>query len=75
MCKRQLRISEFDKFYQESENLFEKMLETDASAKRLESLYSFYIVPGGRADGSNKRVIEIFFGSRPIDSVTSISIH
>ncbi|MBA0204999.1 hypothetical protein [Pectobacterium aroidearum] len=71
MSDRQNRYIAFEKFYKKSKSFFE-IYANSTKSERLKNLYSFYIIPGGRYGGVDKKVIEIFYGSRPFSSVTRI---
>lgn len=72
MSDRQNRYIAFEQFYKESKGLFEAYANSTRS-ERLGNLYSFYVRPGGRFGGVDKKIVEIFYGSRPFDSVTKIA--
>ena len=48
-------------------------MSSDSRATDLKSQYSFYAVKGGASGGIDKRIVEVFFGSRPFDKVTMIA--
>lgn len=66
MSTRQDRINEFKKFYDGSESLFGAFAKNDKNHKRLENLFSFYVSPGGRVLQYDDKLIEVFYGKRPI---------
>lgn len=71
MSDRKSRYIAFEKFHQASKDLFEAHANATKD-KRLADLYSFYVKPGGRYGGFDKKIVEIFYGSRPIGSITKI---
>lgn len=72
MTDRAKRYAAFDKFYEGAEELFRTYSDSSQECKHLGDLYSLCICPGGRSGGRNKRKVEIFYGNRPFDSVTTI---
>lgn len=71
MPDRKSRYIAFEQFHQASKDLFEEHAKSTKD-KRLADLYSFYVRPGGRYGGFDKKIVEIFYGSRPIGSITKI---
>ena len=49
--------------------MFKGLLASDSRAQDLSTYYSFYAKKGGAMGGVDKRIVEVFFGNRPIDSV------
>ncbi|RXK88507.1 hypothetical protein EST62_03100 [Chlorobaculum sp. 24CR] len=72
MTDRAKRYAAFDKFYGDAKELFESYADSTPECKHLGDLYSLCICPGGRHGGLDKRKVEIFYGNRPFDSVTTI---
>lgn len=72
MSDRQNRYAAFGKFYKESNTLFKKYADNPES-KRLDSLYSFYVSPGGRFEGLNDKIVDIFYGNRPFNVVRTLN--
>jgi len=72
MSERAERYTAFDKFYEESQALFESYAKSSPDNSHLARLYSLCICPGGRYGGLNRREVEIFYGNRPFDSVTKV---
>jgi hypothetical protein len=70
--ERYQRYAAFDKFYEDAKELFESYADSTPECKRLGDLYSLCICPGWRHGGLDKRIVEIFYGNRPFDSVTTI---
>lgn len=66
MSSRQDRIDDFKKFYDGSKSLFNSFAIKDKHHKRLESLFSFYVSPGGRILQYDDKLVEVFYGKRPI---------
>lgn len=69
LSKRRRRQINFEIFSHVAKEYFGKISEADGRHKSLEETYSFYVVPGGRNGGTNKREVEIFYGNRPFESV------
>ncbi len=72
MTDRTKRYAAFDKFYKGAKEIFETYADSTPECKRLGDLYSLCICPGERHGGLNKREVEILYGNRPFDSVTTI---
>lgn len=72
MTDRAKRYAAFDKFYEDAKELFESYADSTPECKRLGDLHSLCICPGWRHGGLDKRIVEIFYGNRPFDSVTTI---
>ncbi|HEM8139916.1 TPA: hypothetical protein U2M34_002845 [Providencia rettgeri] len=68
MIDRENRYAAFWQFYNESNALFKKYADNPKS-KRLDSLYSFYVSPGGRFGGINNKIVDVFYGNRPFNIV------
>ena len=72
MSKRIDRIQNFYNFRENAKIFFQKLADDEKSNERLNNLYSLCITPGGRYGGKDKKIIEIFYGNRPIGSVEGI---
>lgn len=72
MTDRANRYAAFDQFREGSKDLFEAYAQSTDSSVRLDNLYSFCVTPGGRFGGINKKIVEVFYGNRPFDSITEI---
>ena len=72
MTDRTSRYQNFDKFREASRDLFEAYSKASKRSVRLDNLYSFYVSPGGRFGGMNKKVVDVFYGNRPFDSITEL---
>ena len=68
---RQDRLADFQVFFQNATGRIDTLKNSNARAQQLEPIYSFYVAPGSRAGGQNHRVVDVFFGSRPIDFYVS----
>ncbi len=66
MNKRQERINNFKEFFDNSESIFDDISKNDKNHKRLEKLFSFYVSPGGRILQYDDKLVEVFYGKRPI---------
>ncbi len=67
--RRNERYEEFEQFANKAESLFNGLLASDRRANNLSKFYSFYAKKGSAMGGVDKRVVEVFFGSKPIDDV------
>ena len=65
------RINNFKEFYDNSKTTFKEFSDKDINSHKFRDAYSLCICPGSRNGGTNKRVVEIFFGSRPFESITN----
>lgn len=72
MTDRASRYKNFDRFREASEELFEAYSKASERSVRLANLYSFYVSPGGRFGGMNKKIVDVFYGNRPFDSITEL---
>ncbi|MER2528769.1 MAG: hypothetical protein ABTR07_12640 [Candidatus Competibacter denitrificans] len=66
---RESRYKDFDEFSNSADKHFNNLNKTDERFKEISEVYSFNIAKGGATGGLDKRIIEIFFGKRPIDKV------
>jgi hypothetical protein len=64
--RRELRYAEFQAFFNGAESLFSAFLKKDYGNS---PPIKITIVPGGRKGGKDKRLIEIFFGLAPYDTI------
>lgn len=67
---RQNRRDDFDDFYRSAVATFKAFRDNDASVEKFERLYNLCIAPGSRAGGTNNRVVDVFWGSRPFETIT-----
>lgn len=67
---RQDRIKDFDQFYNYANELFKELYENDPRSDKFK-VHSFYVSPGSRAGTNDPRVVDIFFGKRPFESLKS----
>lgn len=51
---------------------FHEIAEEDPSHEFFQTIYSFCVVPGGAMGGMDRRVLEVFYGARPVDSVIDL---
>lgn len=63
---RQNRFEQFEMFYGKSKELFETLAKADPRNAEFHNNYGLNIVPGGGDGGMNKRLVEIFYGTRPV---------
>ena len=70
--RRRSRRFDFDLFVRESKTIFQRIATRDSRHQSLERVYAFHVLPGGRADGVDKRVFEVFYGQRPFEKVTEL---
>ena len=62
-----MKIQSFKGFYDESKEIFTGLTAGNEHHERLKSLYAFNICPGGWDGGVNEKVVDVFYGNRPID--------
>jgi hypothetical protein len=62
--------NDFDEFYDKSEKIFKDLRDNDKRADKFESEYMLSVCPGSRNGGTDKRVIEVFWGLRQYDFET-----
>lgn len=67
---RQDRNKDFDTFYNESECLFRNLQQLDRRTEKFEREYMLYVCPGSRNGGTDKRVVEVFWGSKIFETET-----
>lgn len=65
------RRKDFELFYQKSETLFRDFALVDIErSDEFERTHMLVICPGGRRDGNNNRVVEVFWGQRGFETIT-----
>jgi hypothetical protein len=69
---RRSRRFDFDFFARDARAVFHDIAARDARHDALEETYPFYVVPGGRNGGHDRRVVEIFYGRRPFEQVREL---
>lgn len=67
---RQERRNEFDDFFGIAEETFNEFREKYPEVEKFQNIYVLNICPGSRAGGKNNRVVEVFWGSRPFETIT-----
>lgn len=65
------KYDDFQQFLKESNRLFNELMTEDEDSIYFDKQYSLHIVPGGWNGGIDKRILEVFYGSRPYDSYDS----
>lgn len=65
------KYDDFQQFLKESNKLFKELMMDDEDSIYFDKQYSLCIVPGGWNGGIDKRILEVFYGSRPYDSYDS----
>lgn len=63
------RYAQFQKFHDNAQVTFKQLAARDMRCRRLERIHAFYVATGGASGGTDKRVVEVFFGNRPYDQV------
>ena len=63
---RQEKYKEFQEFKKKSENEYKTMIVGLKNYPDLNNLYGFYVAPGGRNGGIDDRLVDVFYGYRPI---------
>lgn len=64
------KFNSFDTFFQNCQNEFKSIAEKNPSHEYFEKHYMLNIVPGSRHGGNDKRIVEVFYGSKPFDFKT-----
>jgi len=64
------RRKDFEIFFNSSKTTFIEFRDNDKRAEKFQNFYKLNVCPGSRAGGTNKRVVEIFWGKRPFDTIT-----
>src|SRR5438093_932066 len=67
---RQERRNDFDEFFKTAVKTFTTFRDNDPKADKFERIYMLRVCPGSRAGGNNNRVVEVFWGSRPFETIT-----
>lgn len=70
--KRIDRYSDFETFISLAERWFQEFGAADSRHEHFDRTYSFYVRVGGRYGGVDKRIVEVFYGNRPVDSATEV---
>lgn len=65
---RQSRYEAFTKFADSADSYFNDLRNCNKRAQEFHDTHTFYAVKGGAYGGVDKRIVEVFFGKRPIDS-------
>lgn len=73
IIKRNNRINDFDHFRNNAQDIFAEFAKNDRSNERLHNLFSLCICPGGRDGGLNEKIVEVFYGNRPIGKTTQVN--
>lgn len=68
--KRLQKIKDFEKFYDNSQSVFTNLRENDKRVEVFQNEHMLCICPGSRAGGSEKRIVEVFWGARPYEFET-----
>ena len=63
---RQEKYNEFQKFIKNSENDYKEISSKLRKFADLNNLYGFHVAPGGRNGGIDDRLVDVFYGHRPI---------
>jgi hypothetical protein len=64
------RRNDFETFFNSAKTTFIEFRDNDKRAEKFQNIYMLNVCPGSRAGGTDKRVVEIFWGSRPFDTIT-----
>lgn len=65
------KIKDFEKFYDNCNAIFTKLRDDDKRVDIFEKEYMLSICPGSRAGRNEKRIVEIFWGARPYEFITT----
>jgi hypothetical protein len=63
------RIRDFILFFTTAEVIFTAFRDHDPKAEKFQRLYQLNVCPGSRMGGTNNRVVEIFWGNRPYETI------
>lgn len=63
---RQEKYKDFQEFKKQSENDYKSIITGVKKYPDLNNLYGFYVAPGGRNGGIDDRLVDVFYGHRPI---------
>lgn len=64
------KIKNFEKFYDNCNSIFTKLRDDDKTVEIFENEYMLCICPGSRAGENEKRIVEVFWGSRAYEYET-----
>src|SRR5690606_38982747 len=64
------KIEAFDNFFDNCDSIFGKLRDEDKRVEKFEREYMLRVCPGSRAGGSEKRIVEVFWGFRPYEFST-----
>jgi hypothetical protein len=67
---RQDRNKDFDTFYDESKDVFRSLQQSDRRTEKFEREHMLCVCPGSRNGGTDKRVVEVFWGSKVFETET-----
>jgi len=67
---RQDRRNDFDEFFTTAVTTFTEFRDNDRHAEKFQNIYMLNICPGSRAGGTNNRIVEVFWGNRPFETIT-----
>ena len=56
------KYAEFEKFWNAARNIFEALRDEGPRAIKYSRMFSFYSVPGGAMGGTDRTLVEVFFG-------------
>lgn len=66
------RYKDFQAFLDGSNDFFADLAKSDSGNDFFGGEYSLCIKPGGAAGGRDKRLLEVFYGKRPFDSIEEV---
>lgn len=67
---RQDRNKDFDTFYDKSKGIFRNLQQSDRRTEKFEREHMLCVCPGSRSGGTDKRVVEVFWGSKIFETKT-----
>lgn len=67
---RQDRNKDFDTFYDKSKGIFRNLQQSDRRTEKFEREHMLCVCPGSRNGGTDKRVVEVFWGSKIFETET-----
>lgn len=68
--RRKVRRRDFDDFVEHARATFARIAAQDPRNAFFDAMYSLRVTPGGARGGLDRRLVEVFYGNRPIEAVT-----
>jgi len=67
--RRKVRRSDFDEFVRHACDTFGQIAARDPRNAFFDAVYRLCVTPGGAMGGTDRRLVEVFYGQRPIEAV------